>query len=130
MWRYESRHETGVRLQDAPRAIITCELAPGERLIIDDLARRYEVSIIPVREAIRLLQAEGSSSACAHVGATVAPISRDSVLEVFTMLEGLELVASRGAAERATPADLEAIGRSSREMDEALRTDAPQRGPI
>jgi DNA-binding GntR family transcriptional regulator len=107
-------------------AIITCELAPGERLIIDDLARRYEVSIIPVREALRLLQSEGLVVSIAHVGATVAPISRDSVLEVFTMLEGLELVASRVAAERATPADLEAIATLVAEMDEALRTEAPQ----
>ena len=126
MWRYESRHETGVRLQDAPRSDHPCELAPGERLIIDDLARRYEVSIIPVREALRLLQSEGLVVSIAHVGATVAPISRDSVLEVFTMLEGLELVASRVAAERATPADLEAIATLVAEMDEALRTEAPQ----
>ena len=28
-------------------AIIRCELAPGERLVIDDLARRFDVSIIP-----------------------------------------------------------------------------------
>ena len=36
-----------------------CELAPGTRLVIDDLARQFEVSIIPVREALRLLQSEG-----------------------------------------------------------------------
>jgi DNA-binding GntR family transcriptional regulator len=88
-------------------AIIRCELAPGQRLIIDDLARRYEVSIIPVREALRLLQSEGLVVSVAHVGATVAPISKDSVLEVFLLLEGLEVVATRMAAERATPADLD-----------------------
>ena len=76
-------------------AIIRCELQPGERLVIDDLARRYEVSIIPVREALRLLESEGLVVSIPHVGATVAPISRDSVREVFTLLEGLELVASR-----------------------------------
>jgi DNA-binding GntR family transcriptional regulator len=108
-------------------AIIRGELAPGRRLIIDELARRYQVSIIPVREALRLLQSEGLVLSVAHVGATVAPISRDSVLEVFTLLEGLELVASRAAAERATDAQLDAINGLVRDMDEAIASDAPER---
>src|SRR5918995_2386789 len=101
-------------------AIIRCELEPGERLIIDDLARRYEVSIIPVREALRLLQSEGLVVSVAHVGATVAPISRDSVLEVFTLLEGLEVVAARTAAERADAAELDRLATIVAGMDQAL----------
>lgn len=108
-------------------AIIRCELQPGERLIIDEIARRYEVSIIPVREALRLLQSEGLVISVAHVGATVAPISRDSVLEVFTLLEGLELVGTRAAAERATPAQLDQIAALVDKMDEAVKGDKPQR---
>lgn len=107
-------------------AIIRCELAPGERLVIDDLAKRYEISIIPVREALRLLQSEGLVVSVAHVGATVGPISRDSVLEVFTVLEGLEVVATRTAAQRATPEHLDAIERSVAGMDQALADDRPQ----
>jgi DNA-binding GntR family transcriptional regulator len=108
-------------------AILRCELEPGERLIIDDLARRYEVSIIPVREALRVLQSEGLVVSVAHVGATVAPISRDSVLEVFTLLEGLELVGTRAAAERATPAQLDQIATLVGKMDDAVSADRPQR---
>jgi DNA-binding GntR family transcriptional regulator len=108
-------------------AIIRCELAPGQRLIIDDLARRYEVSIIPVREALRLLQSEGLVVSVAHVGATVAPISKDSVLEVFLLLEGLEVVATRMAAERATPADLDEIAGLVASMDQALASGTPER---
>lgn len=108
-------------------AIIRCELEPGARLIIDDLARRYEVSIIPVREALRVLQSEGLVVSVAHVGATVAPISRDSVLEVFTLLEGLELVGTRAAAQRATPAQLAQIAALVAKMDDAVSADRPQR---
>ena len=79
-----------------------CELAPGQRLVIDDLARRLEVSAIPVREALQLLQSEGLVHTVPHVGATVAPISRESIDEVFTVMEGLEIVATRSAAERMT----------------------------
>jgi DNA-binding GntR family transcriptional regulator len=108
-------------------AIMRCELQPEERLVIDELARRYDVSIIPVREALRLLQSEGLVISVAHVGATVAPISRDSVLEVFTLLEGLELVGTRAAAERATAAQLKGIAALVREMDGALQSDATRR---
>ena len=108
-------------------AIMKGELAPGTRLVIDDLARRFEISIIPVREALRLLQSEGLVISIAHVGATVAPISRQSVAEVFTVLEGLEVVATRTAAERASAAELDHLASIVSEMDDALEADAPQR---
>src|SRR5437762_3044963 len=98
-------------------AIVKCELAPGERLVIDDLARRLEVSSIPVREALQLLQSEGLVVAVPHVGATVAPISRESIAEVFTVMEGLEIVATRAAAHRARPEDLDALEEIVRQMD-------------
>lgn len=108
-------------------AILRCELQPGERLIIDDLARRYEVSIIPVREALRVLQSEGLVVSVAHVGATVAPISRDSVLEVFTLLEGLEIAGTRAAAQRATAADLDHIAGLVEKMDDAVSAERTAR---
>ena len=53
-------HQTGVRLPHAAqRHHEVRALAAGERLVIDDLARRLEVSAIPVREALQLLQSEG-----------------------------------------------------------------------
>ena len=108
-------------------SIMKGELAPGTRLVIDDLAKLFAISIIPVREALRLLQSEGLVVSVAHVGATVAPISRQSVAEVFTVLEGLEVVATRTAAERAAPADLDHLATIVAAMDEALDADAPQR---
>lgn len=106
-------------------SIIRCELAPGTRLVIDDLAERLKVSIIPVREALRLLQSEGLVLSVAHVGATVAPISRASVVEVFTLLEGLEVVATRAAAQRATPSDMDVLAGLVEEMDRALEAGSP-----
>jgi DNA-binding GntR family transcriptional regulator len=79
------------------------------------------VSAIPVREALQMLQSEGLVTTVPHVGATVAPISRDSIAEVFTLMEGLEVVAARAAARRAGPADVEALAAIVAEMDRALR---------
>jgi DNA-binding GntR family transcriptional regulator len=104
-------------------AIVRCELPPGERLVIDELARRLDISIIPVREALRLLESEGLVFTVAHVGATVAPISRHSIVEVFTLLEGLVTVSARAAALASEGADLSELDALVDEMDAALAAD-------
>jgi DNA-binding GntR family transcriptional regulator len=101
-------------------AILRCDFAPGERLFIEELARQLEVSPIPVREAMQLLQSEGLVTAVPHVGATVSRISRDSVDEVFTVMEALELVAVRTAAQRLGPEDAASLDELVGAMDRAL----------
>jgi len=116
--RYRTKQEFVYRtLRDA---IMRCELEPGQRLVIDDLARTLEVSAIPVREALQLLQSEGLVLNVPHVGATVAPISREAVYEVFSIMEGLETVAARSAAQRMNEADAVFLGEIVTAMDQAL----------
>ena len=55
-----------------------------------------------------------------HVGATVAPISRESILDVFTVLEGLELVATRLVAQRGSRDAFAALERLVHAMDDAV----------
>ena len=110
-------------------AISTCEIKPGERLIIDDLARRLQVSAIPVREALQVLQSEGLVITVPHVGTTVAPVSRDSIVDVFTVLEGLETVACRYAAERATSEDVAALESLIGRMDRVVAAGDYERWP-
>jgi DNA-binding GntR family transcriptional regulator len=106
-------------------AIIRCELSPGERVVIDDLARRFDVSIIPVREALRLLEAEGLIVSVAHTGTTVAPISRQSIVEVFALLEGLETVSTRAAVAQITSSGLARLDGLLGRMDRALASQRP-----
>src|SRR5258708_30483381 len=101
-------------------AIMRCELGPGQRLVIDDLARQLEVSAIPVREAIQTLQSEGLVQTIPHLGPSVSPISRESIDEVFTVIEGLEILATRSAALRMTEEDAEALRVLVAAMDAAL----------
>lgn len=105
--------------QTLRRAILACDLKPDQRLIIDDLARRLRVSSIPVREALQMLQADGLVVNIPHVGATVAPLTRDSILDVFTVLEGLELVATRLVAERGSREAFTTLDRLVHAMDDA-----------
>jgi DNA-binding GntR family transcriptional regulator len=118
--RYRTKQELVYRA--LREAIMRCELPPGHRLVIDDLARQLEVSAIPVREALQLLQSEGLVTNVPHVGATVSPISREAIHEVFTVMEGLEIVATRTAAERMTGAEATGLEEVVALMDAALRS--------
>jgi DNA-binding GntR family transcriptional regulator len=118
--RYRTKQELAYNaLRDA---IMRCELPPGRRLVIDDLARQLQVSAIPVREALQLLQSEGLVTNVPHMGATVSPISQESIDEVFTLMEGLETVAARRTAERLTDSDGAELEQLVGAMDEALGT--------
>jgi DNA-binding GntR family transcriptional regulator len=113
------RHQTKQEFvyQTLRRAILACELQPGERLVIDDLASRLGVS--PVREALQTLQSEGLVAGVPHVGAAVAMISRESIVDVFTVLEGLELMATRLVAQEGSPEAIETLTRLVGAMDDA-----------
>jgi DNA-binding GntR family transcriptional regulator len=117
-----NRHRTKQEFayQTLREAITRCELRPGERLVIDDLARQLHVSAIPIREAIQMLQAEGLVVSVPHTGVSVAPVTSESIQDIFALLEGLETVASRLVAERARPDELVALARLVEDMDAAL----------
>ncbi|MGH2387532.1 MAG: GntR family transcriptional regulator [Chloroflexota bacterium] len=115
------RTKQQVVYQSLRDAIMHCELAPGQRITTDEMARRFSVSLIPVREALQQLQAEGLVTTIPHTGTVVAPISPQSITEIFIMLEGLELVATRVAAERLTEEGEHALTRVLHQMDDTLR---------
>lgn len=108
--------------QTLREAIMRCELEPGEKLGIQDIARQLVVSPIPVREALRLLYSEGLVEHSPHVGSTVARISRDSVVETFTVKEGLEVVSARIATQKSTSEDLSMLSDLLGEMDNILQS--------
>ena len=106
--------------QSLRAAIMRGDLPPGRRLVIDEISRQLEVSAIPIREALQLLQSEGLVVSAPHLGATVAPISEDEVHEVFAILEGLETVAVREAVRRLDEAGAARLSDVVAEMDAAL----------
>lgn len=98
-------------------AIMHVRLEPGERLVIDEIAKRLEVSPIPVREALQLLQSERLVEHKAHIGAVVSPITPDSTREIFALLEALENATFRLAVEHVTDADIKELGRLIERME-------------
>jgi DNA-binding GntR family transcriptional regulator len=103
-------------------AILSGELAPGTRLIIDDLASQLGVSPIPVREALQQLQAEGYVEIQPFLGTRVTPIEAESVVEVFSLLETIEIVSSRYACLHLTEEEHQSLKQMVANMDELVRT--------
>jgi DNA-binding GntR family transcriptional regulator len=94
----ESRSDA---VADAVRAaIVTGRLKPGERIIEDVVAEEHDVSRVPVREALRRLEAEGFITLTPYRGATVVAPSRREGLELLAVRRGLEVLAARLASER------------------------------
>lgn len=80
-------------------AILNQKLQPGDRLVEDRLAERFDVSRHPVREALRTLQLEGLVDISPRRGATVARISAQDATEMFEVLAPLDGLAARLAAD-------------------------------
>jgi DNA-binding GntR family transcriptional regulator len=107
--------------------ILKGKLKPGQRLIIDDIARELGLSIIPVREALRTLQSERLVENRPHVGATVTALTPQNVEEIFTVLEGMESVAVRRIAGHLTPAQDAALLKLIAQMDIAEKANATEK---
>ncbi len=77
--------------------IVGGALKPGEVLVIDALAKRFQVSIIPVREALRQLQSERLVEIRPHTGVRVTPVDVSSLGEIFALLGALEIASAVNA---------------------------------
>ncbi len=93
------------------RAIVHGELAPGERIIEEDLAERMEISRGPIREALRQLEQEGLIVSFPYRGAVVAEVSTEEVMKVLLPIRAtLEEFAVDFALDHFSEADLDRLG--------------------
>ncbi|WLR52899.1 GntR family transcriptional regulator [Bacillus tianshenii] len=73
---------------------------PGDRLIERELANQLNISRTPIREALFRLESQGFVKTVPRKGVVVANISAEEVIEVFTILSSLEVLAAKLAAQR------------------------------
>lgn len=97
-------------------AIISGDFPPGSKLIIDNLAREYDVSHSPIRECLQQLESEGFVTIRPYAGVRVTNLHPELIIEVFTILESLEIMSSRRASQLATPQQFEQIQNMIHEM--------------
>ncbi len=101
--------------------------APLERLNIDALARELGVSPIPVREALRRLEAEGWVRFTPNVGAVVSPVDSTSWEQAMVALAILEGAASAEAQQHLRRSDLARLRKIAAGMEEAAACADPLR---
>ncbi len=82
---------------------------PGEHLRLSRLTAELGMSLTPIREALRLLQAEGLVTHSDHRGTIVAEVSPEGAAEVFALRTALEPLGAELAAKRDDAAAIAAI---------------------
>ncbi|SEN23714.1 DNA-binding transcriptional regulator, GntR family [Pseudomonas sp. ok272] len=99
-------------------AICCGRYANGARLIADDIAGEIGMSRMPVREALRRLDAQGLVMLRPNRGAIVSGLNIDELHEVFEMRSALEGLAMRVTVSKITVRQVAALERLLDEMDD------------
>jgi DNA-binding GntR family transcriptional regulator len=115
-------------LGDLQEAILSGELEPGAPLRLEKLARSLDMSPMPVREAVRQLEALGLAEHVPHRGARVSKLSMEDLRDTYDARLALETLAVRQAAARFTHADAVAARRRLEEHVAAYRAGDLRRG--
>src|SRR5689334_10367071 len=89
--------------------IVAGLLGLGDRITIDALSTRYEVSHMPVREALRELQGEGLVVIEPNRGARVRTIDANFIDNLYEIRIALEVMLIRRAAQRTRASDIEVL---------------------
>jgi len=111
--------------------ILRGDFPEGEPLRQDALADELGVSRIPVREALRQLEAEGLVTFSPHRGAVVASLSLEEIDELFELRADIECDLLRRAMPRMTAQQLERATTVLDEFEDALRAgEATRWGPL
>ena len=79
--------------------ILSCRIAPGSKIRINEVAARMEVSIGSVREALSRLSAEGTVTAQAQKGYSVPPVSEEELVDLTTTRVSIEQLCLRQSIE-------------------------------
>ncbi|ENM5796784.1 GntR family transcriptional regulator [Vibrio mimicus] len=87
-------------------AIVEGELAPGSKISEPELAKRFQVSRGPLREALMRVEGLGLIERIPHIGARVTQLSPTKLVELYAVREALEGMAARLAVRNITEIEL------------------------
>lgn len=93
------------------------DLASGQRLRLAELAREFHTSVMPVREALRMLQRDGLVEMESHRGASVARVTWERIVEAVMIRMHLETLAVREATPHHDARSLSALDEQLHRMD-------------
>jgi DNA-binding GntR family transcriptional regulator len=91
------------------QAIITGSIRPGERIRVADLERKFGVSHIPIREALRRLQSEGFVEISPRRTTIAAGVDLGDLANIYDLRRIIEVEIGRRAVSRMTKSDIETV---------------------
>lgn len=106
--------------QSLKTGILSLQIKPREHLIIGDIAREYNISRTPVREALIVLEREGWVEQDGRRGAKVTVPSAQSILELIEIQAALEGYVVRKAASLLKETDFQALESLLERADRAI----------
>jgi DNA-binding GntR family transcriptional regulator len=112
--------------------ILSGALLPGERLVEEQLTRRFGTSRAPLREALRLLGQQGLVEHLPRRGVRVAELSARDIDELFGLRDALEQYAIRTAlagGRTPEPAALQRLTAAVERMEQAISGGGPLAQP-
>lgn len=101
--------------------ILDGDLKPGDKIAERELCERFGVSRTPLREALKVLAAEGLIQLLPQRGAIVAQISEEDIKELFPIMAALEALAGELVCERAEDTDIARVQALHDQMMKAYR---------
>jgi DNA-binding GntR family transcriptional regulator len=120
----EGRQHAVARLR---QAIVTGDMAPGQRLVEEELAAAYEVTRASLRQALIDLTADGLVERIPNRGARVRVITREEAVAITECRMALEGLCAAKAAENVTAAQISQLNRLSDELRAAVGDGEPVR---
>ncbi|XEC96535.1 GntR family transcriptional regulator [Paenibacillus tarimensis] len=101
--------------------ILDGTLGPGERLIVLDIAGKYQISQAPVREALERLKQEGLIVGQPNKGSVVSDITSKEIRDIFILREMIEGFAVKESMPLLTEDDFRYLEHVLQEMDQAVK---------
>jgi DNA-binding GntR family transcriptional regulator len=111
------RSKSKLVAEEMRAAILAGKLTPGARLSEENLASNLKVSRVPLRDALRRLEAEGYVTFLSHSEVAVNKPTVDEVEDYYSIAGALEGLAARLAVERASGEEVARL----RELHQALK---------
>jgi DNA-binding GntR family transcriptional regulator len=102
------------------------EFLPGQQLKEEEIARRLAISRPPIREAFKLLEAQGLVVRRPRHGVFVSEITEKDIWEVYTLKAVLYEMAIGLAIEKLTPSDIGRLDRLIDKMDKCVQKKPPE----
>jgi DNA-binding GntR family transcriptional regulator len=106
--------------------IVDGEFGPGDRLKLSDLAMRFGVSLMPVREALWKLEGSGLVQNIPNRGAVVRAVDAQHIANVYELRGGIEAALVERAVGLMTSTDIDRIDAARRAVEQAVEQGDPR----